>query len=319
MNLAELAFVPNSLHKLPYKGRDTRGPGELDEVSEKNKSEKNKSEQNKPAQWNLAGQVALVSGASQGIGRAVAQKMVRAGAEVVLLSRNSSALEELAKELAKELAHGSGGPALFSPRVFAQDLSDLEGLEQGLEALISELGKPIGIYVANSGGPPSGPLTEAPAEHFEQALRSHVLAPQLIVQKLLPGMRAQGWGRVINVISTSVKTPLPNLGVSNTIRAAVASWAKTLAGELGVYGITVNNVLPGYTATERLSSLMQAAAQRQGLTTEQVEQQWKKNVPMGRFAEPEEVAEAVVFLASQASGYINGINLPVDGGRTACL
>ena len=257
------------------------------------------------------GQRVLVSGASQGIGRAVAHKMAEAGAEVILLARDFNNLQDVAEILPK-------APGV-EHQIWAQDLSDLQGLAAHLQEQLSSRSKPVTVYVANSGGPPSGPLAEAAPEAFEQAFKSHLLAPQLILQGLLPGMKSQGFGRLINIISTSVKAPLPNLGVSNTVRAAVASWAKTLAGELGPLGVTVNNVLPGYTSTQRLGALMQAAAQKQGLLVEEVEEQWRRAVPMGRFAQPEEVAEAVLFLASDKASYINGINLPVDGGRTVCL
>jgi len=139
------------------------------------------------------------------------------------------------------------------------------------------------------------------------------------VQAVLPGMKRAGYGRIINIISTSVKQPIPGLGVSNTIRGAVANWAKTLAGELGPFGITVNNVLPGATCTARLDALIEGKAKKAGVTVAEIGEQMKAAIPARRFAQPEELACAVAFLASPSAGYINGINLPVDGGRTSCL
>lgn len=178
---------------------------------------------------------------------------------------------------------------------------------------------PVHILVNNTGGPPSGPLIEAEPQAFERAFANHVISNQLLVQAVLPGMKSSGYGRIINIISTSVKQPIPGLGVSNTIRAAVANWAKTLAGELGPFGITVNNVLPGYTDTARLGSLIQARAQRSGVPEDAVRREMISQIPLGRLARPEEIAAAVVFLASPDASYISGINLPVDGGRTQCL
>src|SRR5690606_21232029 len=175
------------------------------------------------------------------------------------------------------------------------------------------------ILVNNTGGPPGGPIESAAPEAFEQAFRMHLLNNQILTQALLPGMKEAAYGRIINIISTSVKAPIPGLGVSNTIRAAVASWAKTLAGEVAHFGITVNNVLPGYTDTARLASLFEARAKRGGSTPDEERERTRASIPAGRLAAPEEIAAAVAFLATPAAAYINGINLPVDGGRLPTL
>jgi 3-oxoacyl-[acyl-carrier protein] reductase len=177
----------------------------------------------------------------------------------------------------------------------------------------------VHILVNNAGGPPGGPITEAKPDDFLAALRSHLLTSHLLVQAVLPGMRAAGYGRIVNIISTSVKQPIKGLGVSNTTRGAMASWAKTLAGEVARDGITVNNVLPGSTRTARLTGLIDARARTSGRPAAAIEQEMLDEIPMGRFAEPAEVAAAVAFFASPAAGYITGVSLAVDGGRTTAL
>lgn len=257
----------------------------------------------------LQGKRALVCGASRGIGRACAVALAQQGAEIVAAARDADRLEKLIRELPA----GDGREHACIP----VDLSDREALNDAMGDATSR--GPIEIIVNNSGGPAAGSAIDADPLAFENAFRQHLIADQIILQKLLPGMKTAGYGRVINIISTSVKEPIPGLGVSNVIRGAVASWAKTLAGELGPFGITVNNVLPGFTATERLEYIFRRRAEISGQTYEAVRDQALSQVPAGRFASPEETAAAVVFLASPAASYINGINLPVDGGRTASL
>lgn len=254
----------------------------------------------------LAGRRALVCGASQGIGEATARELATLGATVHLLARSSEKLKNIVEELP-----GTGHD--FT----AIDFAHREQLAESVESLVK--GAPIEILVCNTGGPKGGPISDAEEVEFLEAMSQHVLVNALLVKKLLPGMKTREYGRVINVISTSVKMPIPNLGVSNTIRGAVANWAKTLSLELASFGITVNNVLPGYTETPRLQSLLEGAAARTSSTFEEVSELWKKKVPAGRFGKASEVASAVAFLASPAASYINGINLPVDGGRTGCL
>ena len=257
----------------------------------------------------LHGKNALVCGASRGIGLATAQELATLGCNVLLLARDEEALAA-----ARDSLPTSAGQ---SHRYLATDMDDTDGLAAKLQPELEK--QPIQILVNNSGGPAAGPAHVAGNDAFEQAFRQHLVAAQSILRVALPGMREAGYGRIINIISTSVKQPIKGLGVSNTIRGAVASWAKTLAAELGPEGITVNNVLPGFTATERLDYLFRNRAEKSGTSFEQVRAAALAQVPMARFAEPGETACAIAFLASPAAAYINGINLPVDGGRTDCL
>jgi len=173
--------------------------------------------------------------------------------------------------------------------------------------------------INNTGGPAPGTILVAAPEQLISAFSNHILCNQILVQAIVPGMKEAGFGRIVNIISTSVKQPIPGLGVSNTIRGAVASWSKTLAGELGAFGITVNNVLPGYTRTDRLNSLIERKTKQSGKSIQEVEKDMIQDIPTNRFGQPEEIASAVAFLVSEAAGYVNGINLPVDGGRLSCL
>ena len=256
----------------------------------------------------LAGKRGVVCGASRGIGRAVAEGLAAAGAEVVLASRNPEALEAVRSRL-----DNGAGQAHASVVV---DFQDPRGAQAAVAAHLEAAG-PAHILVNNSGGPPAGPIVTATTTDFERALQGHLLVSHLLVQTCLDGMRTEGYGRIVNVTSTSVERPIPGLGVSNTVRAAVANWARTLAHELGPDGITVNTVLPGFTDTGRLRSLVAGRAERSGESTEAVAARMAASVPLRRFAQPEEVAAAVVFLASPAAAYITGVALPVDGGRLA--
>jgi 3-oxoacyl-[acyl-carrier protein] reductase len=250
---------------------------------------------------------ALVCGASQGIGEAVARELATTGVQILALARSKDKLERLVASLP-----GSGH------QVLVQDLSDISGLKKQIEKLIQAQG-PIQILINNSGGPKSGPLLQAEDQEFLKGFTEHVIVSQNLTKILVPGMKADGFGRIVNIISTSVKVPIPNLGVSNTIRGAMGSWAKTLSAELGPLGITVNNVLPGYTLTPRFASLRKATAEKMKVSEDEVEKMWKATIPSGRFCTPEEVASAVGFLVSDKAASISGINLPVDGGRTPIL
>lgn len=257
---------------------------------------------------NLDGKRALVCGGSKGIGLEVARSLAALGAQVVILARDEEGLSAAVSSLPDSPKHS----------YWVQDLSDLVTLESQLKEKLAQYGD-FQILVNNAGGPKGGPLIEASAEELLVAFKTHLLASHLITKALVPGMRKSGFGRVINIISTSVKVPIPNLGVSNTVRGAMANWSKTLSLELASYGITVNNVLPGYTRTERLMALQKATADREQTDPAAVERKWLDSIPAGRFGDPKETADAVAFLASPAAGYINGINLPVDGGRTGSL
>lgn len=253
---------------------------------------------------------ALVCGATQGIGAATAKALAEAGASVTLLARDAAGLERSREQLPRD-----GGR---THHILPVDMSDTAALQAAITTHVDRHG-PIHILINNTGGPPPGPAHEAPVSAYEQAFRLHLLAYQTLVLALVPGMKAAGSGRIINVISTSVKAPLPDLGVSNTIRGAVAQWSKTLANELGPFGITVNNVLPGATATERLSAIIRKNAAKRNISEEEAATVMRNEIPLRRFARPEETAAAILFLAGADGAYINGINLPVDGGRTPTL
>jgi 3-oxoacyl-[acyl-carrier protein] reductase len=253
----------------------------------------------------LAGRSALVCGGSAGIGRATALALAEAGAAVTVLARSADKLNELCEVLRSQGA--------TSALALAVDLDDRAALGSAVDAHLDAHG-PIHILINNAGGPPGGPLVDATPEQFLSAFGRHVLAPHVLVQRLLPGMREAGYGRIVNVVSTSVREPIPGLGVSNTTRGAVASWAKTLSRELPP-GVTINCVLPGFTDTERLTALAAGRAKRQGTTPEEIFATWLKSVPEGRLARPEETAGVIAFLCSPAGAFVRGVCLAVDGGR----
>ena len=253
---------------------------------------------------------ALVCGSTQGIGKAVAFELAHLGANIILMARN----EEKLRETLAELPASDGQKHQFVVADFNQPME----LKKSVSTLIQG-GTNIHILINNTGGPKGGAIKDADPSEFISAFNQHLICNHILAQLVYPGMITDNYGRIVNIISTSVKQPLPNLGVSNTIRGAVASWSKTLANELGAYGITVNNVLPGATNTQRLQILAQIKAEQAGETIEDVLIEMGKESPMKRIAMPEEIAAAVAFLASPAAAYINGINVPVDGGRTKCL
>ncbi|MBD2723443.1 SDR family oxidoreductase [Hymenobacter armeniacus] len=254
---------------------------------------------------------ALVGGSTQGIGRAVAQALAENGCAITLLARNEARLREVAAELPT--------PAGQAHNYLVADFDDPSHVAEVVQAYLAQHPAGFHILVNNTGGPAGGPLLDAPVEALRVAFNQHVICNHLLAQALVPGMRAAGFGRIINVISTSVKIPLAGLGVSNTIRGAVASWAKTLANELGPHGITVNNVLPGATLTQRHHSLIEKKVAQTGQSADAIEADMLKTIPARRFGQAEEVAAAVAFLASPAAAYINGTSVPVDGGRTGSL
>jgi 3-oxoacyl-[acyl-carrier protein] reductase len=254
----------------------------------------------------LSGKRALVCGGSQGIGRASAEALADLGAEVVLTARDGAALETVCAGLDRQAGQRHDW--------FTSDFDRPEVLETLVRARLDQ-GERFHILVHNTGGPPGGPVHTARKEEFLSAFQRHLICGQLLVQILLPGMREEGFGRIINIVSTSVREPIPGLGVSNTVRGAVAGWAKTLARELAADGITVNNVLPGLTETARLRKLFEARAAKEDCSVEEIAASAMAQVPAGRFGRAEEIAAAVAFLASPAAAYINGVSLPVDGGR----
>lgn len=258
---------------------------------------------------NLRGKRALVCGSTQGIGKASAIELALLGANITLMARNETKLKEVLQALP---VHNSQ-----THDYLIADFNNPNQLKSIIESY-SALNL-IDILINNTGGPAAGQAIVAEPEEFVNAFKMHLICNQILVQALSPGMKKNNFGRIINIISTSVKTPLKGLGVSNTIRGAVASWAKTLALELGPFGITVNNILPGFTMTGRLESIINGTAENTGKNKEMVIEEMISTVPAGRIAGPEEVAAAIAFLASPAASYINGINLPVDGGKTPSL
>jgi len=257
---------------------------------------------------NLNNKNALVCGSTAGIGKATALALAEEGANITLIARNEDKLKAVLAELPGHRKHN----------YIVADFSNPLELKAKVSAFIKE-NNGFHILVNNTGGPKGGPVFSAEVNEFEAAFTQHLKCNHVLAQAVVPFMKEEKYGRIVNVISTSVKQPLDGLGVSNTIRGAVANWSKTLANELGQFGITVNNVLPGATGTERLTEIIKNKSAKAGNTEEQAANAMKNAVPAKRFAKPEELADAITFLASERAAYINGINLPVDGGRTKSL
>lgn len=259
---------------------------------------------------NLKGRTAIVCGSTQGLGYASATELALLGANVVLMARN----EEKLKNVLSSLDSTKGQQHHY----LVADFADPANVQKAISGFIDQ-NKTAEILVNNTGGPAGGTALAAEIIDFSKAFNSHLICNQILVQALVPGMKAAGFGRIINVISTSVKSPIAGLGVSNTIRAAVANWGKTLASELGSFGITVNNVLPGFTKTTRADYVIDKKAIDSNKNKEEVLKELFAEIPAGRMGEPHEFGATVAFLCSPAAAYINGINLPVDGGRLGCL
>ena len=257
----------------------------------------------------LRGKRAIVCGSTRGIGKAVAVELALLGADVTLLARNEDGLKSVVHEL----------PVTATQRheYLIADFNDPEKLKSVISTYAA--GNDVHILVNNTGGPPAGQAIDAEAAAFLHAFSAHLICNQILVQAVVPGMKKEGYGRVINIISTSVKVPIAGLGVSNTIRGAVANWAKTLSLELAPFGITVNNVLPGATMTDRLDEVLRIKAGKTGKSFDEVRDEMVGEIPARRIGHPHEVAAAAAFLASPAAAYINGINFTVDGGRTGSL
>lgn len=256
----------------------------------------------------LKNKYALVCGSTAGIGKATAIALANEGARVTLVARNENKLKQVISELPNPESHSYIIADFSNPEALRRQVADFITTHHGFHILVN-----------NTGGPASGPIYEAQIEDFEKAFTQHLKCNHVLAQTLVPYMKSIGYGRIINVISTSVKQPLDDLGVSNTIRGAVANWSKTMANELGQFGITVNNVLPGATDTDRLSEIIKNNSVKTGIPENQLTNTMKNGIPVQRFGRPEELAYAITFLASERAAYINGINLPVDGGRTKSL
>ena len=258
----------------------------------------------------LTGKTAIVCGSTQGIGLASGVELALMGANVTLLARNEESLRQAVESLDTSLNQ--------LHRYIVADFSDNENVKEAIDNYL-RLCPEVHILVNNTGGPAGGPIIEADADQFIRTFQMHLVNYQILTQAVVPGMKKAGFGRIVNIISTSVKQPIVGLGVSNTIRGAVASWSKTMSLELGSFGITSNNVLPGFTKTARLDAVLEMRSQSQGKSVQEVSDQMEATIPIRRFSEAKEVAAAVAFLCSPAAGSISGVNLPVDGGKTESM
>lgn len=252
---------------------------------------------------------AIICGSTQGIGLAIAKELAKLGANCILLARNEDALKKAVLSLEK--------PYSQRHKYFVADFTDSAKVKSVVESVVAV--SPVHILINNTGGPAAGPVADATPAAFLQAFNLHLVNNHLLAQTVIPSMKSEGFGRIINIISTSVRIPIDNLGVSNTIRGAVASWAKTLSNEVARFNITVNNVLPGLTKTQRLDSLIEANAVKAGIDKKEQSRIMQETIPVRRFAESEEIAAVAAFLASPAAAYVNGTSIPVDGGKTGSI
>jgi 3-oxoacyl-[acyl-carrier protein] reductase len=254
--------------------------------------------------FGLKGKVALAAASSAGIGRAVAEALAAEGADLVICSRRAEAVAKAQEELAR-----------FGGRVEAvvADLTDPEGVRSVVDTALSSFGR-VDVLVTNTGGPPAGPFEEHSSETWELAVRQNLFSVLNLVRAVLPGMRERKWGRIINVTSIAVKQPSDNLILSNAVRAAVTGFARTLATETAADGITVNNVLPGFTKTDRLEELAGKRAQLKGCEPQDIWDSWHREIPMARVGDPKELASLVAYLASEQASYITAQSIAVDGG-----
>ena len=257
----------------------------------------------------LEGKNALICGSTQGIGLAIAEELALLGANCTLVARNEEALQAAVKTLDIALRQQHS--------YLVADFSKPEQVKQAVEQHIQKT--PVHILINNTGGPPPGSVLDATAAAFLDAFNQHLIVNQQLAQAVIPGMKQSGYGRIINIISTSIRIPITNLAVSGTVRGAVAMWSKILSNEVGQFNITVNNILPGFTKTQRLDSLIKNNAQKRGVSTDVIEQEMKQDIPMKRFGEAAELAAVAAFLASPAASYVNGVSIAVDGGKTGAL
>jgi 3-oxoacyl-[acyl-carrier protein] reductase len=257
----------------------------------------------------IEGRNAVICGSTQGIGHAIAEELALMGANCFLLARNEETLSIAVTQLDTSLRQ--------THSYYVADFKDTNLVEKVIREITAE--HKIHILINNTGGPAAGPITQAEPQQFIEAFQQHLICNHILTTAVTPGMKEDGYGRIVNIISTSIKIPLKNLGVSNTIRGAVASWSKTMANELGQFNITVNNILPGYTNTKRLESIITGTSKKNNKSSEEVEKQMQEDIPMKRFGEASEIASVAAFLCSPAASYVNGVSIPVDGGRTGSL
>jgi 3-oxoacyl-[acyl-carrier protein] reductase len=257
----------------------------------------------------LEGKNAVICGSTQGIGLAIAEELALLGANCTLIARNEESL--------KEVIHNLDTTLRQEHNYLVADFSKVDEVKGIIEAHVRH--HVVHILINNTGGPPAGPIVDAKEEDFLKAFNQHLICNHILTTAVVPSMKKERYGRIINIISTSVKIPLKNLGVSNTIRGAVGSWAKTMANELGQFNITVNNLLPGSITTQRLATIIEQAAKKGNVVIDVVEKNMKDEIPMKRFGEPSEIAAVAAFLASPAASFVNGVSIPVDGGRTGSL
>jgi 3-oxoacyl-[acyl-carrier protein] reductase len=253
----------------------------------------------------LRGKVALVAASSRGLGRAVAEELAREGMDLVLCARGEAALHETAAAIRATMG--------VRVEAVAADLASPEGVRRVIDTAERGFGR-VDVLVTNSGGPPAGPFESHSADAWHDAVRQNLDSVVELTRAALPGMKERRWGRIVNVTSIAVKQPVDNLILSNSIRAAVTGFARTLANEVAPFGVTVNNVMPGYTRTQRVEDLAQRNASLRGTSPDDERATWEKQIPMGRLGEPPEFAAMVAFLASERASYITGASIPVDGG-----
>jgi len=253
----------------------------------------------------LKGKVALVAAASRGLGRAVAEELAAEGTALVICSRSSEAINKTAREIAET----TGADVLALPC----DVSKADEVARLVQSGTSRFGR-IDILVTNAGGPPAGKFESLSQDQWEAATRLTLFSAIELARQVLPGMKERGWGRILNITSIAVKQPVDNLMLSNSLRAAVTGFARTLANEVATFGITVNNIMPGYTRTERVEELAGMMAEKEGITPAEFVARWEKEIPMRRLGEPREFAALAAFLASERAAYITGTSIPVDGG-----